>query len=210
MTIYKKIFKVLKKAGEALWWVVTVLLAVAIMFIMAAKIKGEIPYVFGYSVMHIVSGSMEDTIPEGTYILIKKTDPSEIRKGDIICFYSDDPNIKGLPNTHIVVEEPIPGENGIEFVTKGEANPLPDKETAKGDKLIGKHIKNLDALTSFSKFLDGSGIFIVSTVLLVLCSVFMVASAFLKIKKASSDESEGHADEAQTKKIEIDTQNREP
>ena len=205
MTIDKKMLKIFKKAVEALWWAVTVILAVAIVFIMAAKLRGEVPYFFGYSVMNIVSGSMEDTIPEGTYILIKKTGPSEIRKGDIICFYSDDPKIKGFPNTHIVVEDPIQGENGLEFVTKGEANPVPDKETAKGDKLIGKYIKNLDALTSFSKFLEGNGIFIVSIVLLVLCSVFMVASAFLKIKQDSSDDSEGHADEAQTNKIEIDT-----
>ena len=106
---------------------------------MASKIRGEIPYFFGYSVMNIVSGSMEDTIPEGSYILIKKVDATEVRNGDIICFYSDDPAIKGYPNTHKVVEDPIYGENGIEFVTKGDANPRKDDYTAKGDKLIGRH-----------------------------------------------------------------------
>jgi signal peptidase I len=138
MNITEKIFKIFKKAAVVLWWSFTVLLMFTIIAIMGAKMKGKIPYFFGYSVMNIVSGSMEDTIPQGSYILIKKTDPSEIRKGDIICFFSDDPAIKGFPNTHTVVEDPIVGENGIEFVTKGEANLTKDEETAKGNKLIGK------------------------------------------------------------------------
>ena len=184
----KKILRILKKVAVTLWWTATVLLAVAIISIMAAKIKGEVPYFFGYSVMNIVSGSMGDTIPEGSYILIKKTDPSEIKKDDIICFYSDDPAIKGYPNTHIVIEDPIHGENGIEFVTKGEANPDKDPETAKGNKLIGKYITNLDWLTGLSRFLEGGGIIIICIVLTVLCSFCMVASILVKSSRKDPEQ----------------------
>ena len=154
---------------------------------MASKIRGEIPYFFGYSVMNIVSGSMEDTIPEGSYILIKKVDATEVRNGDIICFYSDDPAIKGYPNTHKVVEDPIYGENGIEFVTKGDANPRKDDYTAKGDKLIGRHVTNLNMLTDFSEMLEGKGIIIISTVLVVLCGAVMIASVFVNLSSKDSD-----------------------
>ena len=188
MNHVKKTLGFLKKIAVALWWSVTVLVFAAIIGILAAKIKGEIPYFFGYSIMNIVSGSMEDTIPEGSYILIQKTDPAEIRKGDIICFFSDDPAIKGYPNTHTVVEEPIRTENGLEFVTKGDANPLKDSVTAKGDKLIGRYVTRLDMLTSFTRALDGNGILIISVVLLVLCALCMVATAFLKVARTESED----------------------
>jgi signal peptidase len=204
MNITEKIFKIFKKAAVVLWWSFTVLLMFTIIAIMGAKMKGKIPYFFGYSVMNIVSGSMEDTIPQGSYILIKKTDPSEIRKGDIICFFSDDPAIKGFPNTHTVVEDPIVGENGIEFVTKGEANLTKDEETAKGNKLIGKYVTNLEWLTRLSRFLEGSTILLISTSLLVLCAVLMIASVFLKSKKDSDEESAEEADEIQADQTDID------
>ena len=188
MNRMKKLPVFFKKAASVLWWGITLLLAISIVTILAAKVKGEVPYFFGYSVMNIVSGSMEDTIPEGSYILIKKTDPSEIRKGDIICFYSDEPAIKGYPNTHTVIEEPIHGENGLEFVTKGDANPSKDDETAKADKLIGKHVKNLDLLTCFVDFLEEGGIVVISITLTLLCVICMVGTAFVKLTGKDPEE----------------------
>ena len=154
--------------------------------------------------MNIVSGSMEDTIPEGSYILIKKVDATEIRKGDIICFYSDEPAIRGYPNTHTVVEEPIYGENGIEFVTKGDANPRKDDYTAKGDKLIGRYVVNLNALTDFSNMLEGKGIVIISTVLVVLCVAVMAASVFANLSSKEQDE-ESATQDPQAKEQHSDT-----
>jgi signal peptidase I len=185
----KKLLGILKAIASVLWWTITLVVLAAVVGIMAKKIKGEIPYFFGYSIMNVVSGSMEDTIPEHSYILIQKTDPAEIRKGDIICFFSDDPAIKGFPNTHTVVEDPIHTEHGIEFVTKGDANPVKDSETAKGDKLIGRYVKRLDALTKFSRALDGGGMLIISSVLPALCAICMIASVCLKAGKGKDDES---------------------
>ncbi len=200
------VLNIFKKIAAVLWWGATILLVVAIVYIMGAKIKGEVPFFCGYSVMNIISGSMEDTIPEGSYILIKKTDATEIRKGDIICFYSDDPAIRGYPNTHTVVEDPIYGENGIEFVTKGDANPQKDTHTAKGDKLIGKYVLNLNMLTDFSKMLEGKGILIISTVLVGLCAAIMVASVFLNTSmKDSDDASEAQKQDAKKDQNGIDT-----
>ena len=107
--------KTVKRIFETLWWIAIVLLAVMMFSIMGAKIKGRVPQIFGYSVVNIISGSMEDTIPEGSYILVQNVAPEEVKNGDIICFYSSDPSISGLPNTHRVVEEPIIRDSGIEF-----------------------------------------------------------------------------------------------
>ncbi len=200
----QKLITIFKKIASISWWVATILVVIFIGYIMASKIRGEIPYFFGYSVMNIVSGSMEDTIPEGSYILIKKVDATEVRNGDIICFYSDDPAIKGYPNTHKVVEDPIYGENGIEFVTKGDANPRKDDYTAKGDKLIGRHVTNLNMLTDFSEMLEGKGIIIISTVLVVLCGAVMIASVFVNLSSKDSD-GESEQQEAQSQETHSDT-----
>lgn len=168
------------------WWGVVIGLALLLVSIIGAKLRGEVPRFFNYSIMQIVSGSMEDDIPTGTYILIKRVDASEIKENDIICFFSDDNLIQGYPNTHRVVEPPIQGENGLEFVTKGDANPIKDGVTAKEEKLIGRYVKNLDGLTAFTQLLEGKGMAIVMMVLMV-ASVGMVGySAFSKVKNENS------------------------
>ena len=148
--------KIIKRACAILWWTMVVLLALLLVKVIGAKLSGKVPTVFGYSVINIISGSMEDEIPKDSYILIREVDASEVSRGDVICFYSSDPRIYGLPNTHRVVEEPIVTDSGIEFVTRGDANPGNDVHTAKGDRLIGVYVKRLDGLTSFSSFLSGN------------------------------------------------------
>ena len=79
-----RILKAVKISAKVLWWSFTVLLVILLVNILGSKIRGKVPSVFGYSVVKIVSGSMEDTIPRGSYILIKKTPPEDVGTDDII------------------------------------------------------------------------------------------------------------------------------
>lgn len=188
LTDKKKTLKIIKTAASLLWWLVLLLLAALLVNIFAAKLSGRVPQVFGYSVMNIVSGSMEDEIPRGSYVLIKRVDAEEIKKGDVICFFSSDPNIYGIPNTHRVVEEPIVTDAGIEFVTRGDANPIPDGVTAKGDRLIGVYVKRLDGLTSFVKLLDGNTPIIIMGVLFVSIAAMFVYATLVGAKGEATPE----------------------
>ena len=186
-------FKLVQKIIRAAWWVLVILLVLLLVQVIGAKMQGKVPSVFGYSFVHIISGSMEDEIPRGSYILLKNVDASEVEKDDIICFYSSDPQIYGLPNTHRVVENPIVTEQGIEFVTRGDANAGNDKYHAMGDRLVGVYVKTLDTLTSFSEFLSGKTMIFVIIGLqfgifaLVACG--MVRS--VREKEKTNRESEG-------------------
>ena len=182
----KNVIKIIKRTLSSLWWLALGLLVVLLVNIFGAKLSGDVPSIFGYSVMDIVSGSMEDTIPKDTYILIKKVAPEEIEKDDIICFYSTDSKIYGFPNTHRVVEEPIVTADGIEFITKGDANPVNDTETAKGDKLIGVYVKKLNGLTSFVNLLSINNIFFV-IICLQICVAIMAGYAYMLSKKNKND-----------------------
>ncbi len=148
----------------SLWWLVVALLAIVLISVLGAKFKGEVPNICGYSVMRIVSGSMEPEISTGEYILVKKTPPHEIEQGQIISFYSEDKAIYGLPNTHRVVER-VNTESGLEFVTKGDASPINDTVNAKEEKLIGVYVAKLEWLTRLSGALNGNGMFILFIVL---------------------------------------------
>jgi hypothetical protein len=88
-----------------------------------------------------------------------------------------------------VVEEPISTESGIEFITKGDANPVNDFETAKGDNLIGVHVKNLDGLTAFSNALSKNFI-LIAIICLQICIITVAAYAFAASKKKGTTSSD--------------------
>ena len=172
-----KICNAVKVGSSITWWSVLILLALLLVSVFSAKISGKVPSVFGYSVIHIVSGSMEDEIPKDSYILIKKTAPDKVKRDDIICFYSTDPIICGIPNTHRVVEDPILEDGKYYFVTQGDANPAPDKVRAEGDRLIGVYVTRLVGLSAFAGALDGGALIIIIIVLQIAMLGMVVYSA---------------------------------
>ena len=89
-------------------------------YIMVCGCIGKTASIFGYSVLKVVSGSMEPSIHEGDYIYIKRTDTDSLKAGDIISFYSQDDSIKGEINTHRISAVLSDGT----FVTKGDANKI--------------------------------------------------------------------------------------
>ncbi len=209
-----KVIKVVKLTLSVVWWIVLVLLALLLVNILGAKLRGEVPKVFGYSVMHIISNSMGETIPEGSYILIKETDPEDIKKDDIICFLSDDPTIYGFPNTHRVVEDPIFTDIGIEFVTRGDANHGNDTVTAKSDRLVGRYVKTMGGLKSFSDMLDSGGLIAIMGVLLVAMSIIFLYSWLIKLKEETGSATTNSDKNGQNVKISLEKdkeseQNRE-
>ena len=171
----QKAKKIIDTTVKIVWWVFLVLLIALIVCIVSAKIKGKVPKVFGYSVVVITTGSMGDTFPVGTYILIKETSPEDIKENDIICFYSEDPGIYGHPNTHRVTKV-IESNGKYEYITKGDANAVEDNITAKRDKLIGKYVQKLDSLTWLSEAIKSEGmVFVFGGMFVVTAGVIVVA-----------------------------------
>lgn len=182
-----KFKRILKTASSAVWWCALILIFIMTVSIIGAKMRGRVPTVLGYSIMYVVSGSMEDEIPQGSYILIKTEKPEEVKINDVICFYSSDPAIYGIPNTHRVVEEPIVTDSGIEFVTRGDANVANDLVNARGDMLIGVYVKTLVALTALANAISGNTLAFVFVGLLIAI-IGMTAYSVVLAKKSSKDE----------------------
>lgn len=146
---------VAKKAVIGVLTAVLAALTALVVYIMVCNSQGKAASLFGTSVLKVVSGSMEPSIHEGDYIIVRKTDISKLREDDIICFYSNDSAIYGLPNTHRIVKVL---DNG-NFVTKGDANQSEDSVTVSADRIIGKYtgkaafIKWINSFASLKKLI---------------------------------------------------------
>ena len=111
---------------------------------------------------------------------------------NIICFYSDDPSIKGYPNLHRVVKPPIQVGDKYEYITKGDANAIEDSVTAKSDNLIGKYVKVMDGLTNLSEAMNSKGMLVFVMTLCVLSVGIIAAIVVIKSKDQtdSTDQTE--------------------
>jgi signal peptidase I len=185
MTKTKKIIDLVLKIS---WWVVFTLLFLLAISIVSAKVKGEVPKVFGYSVIKITTPSMQKTIPVNSYILIKETEPKDIKEQDIICFYSEDKKIYGYPNTHRVVSV-IESNGEYEYVTKGDSNAIEDSVNAKGENLIGKYIKTLDGVTFISNTIQSKDMAIVFVIMFITSLAIVIASVIIKPNKETKNQS---------------------
>ncbi|MCQ2471841.1 MAG: signal peptidase I [Clostridia bacterium] len=136
-TVFKRVMSVITA--------LSFLLGFAIFVSVLRANKGEVPSVLGYSVMRVRTGSMEPTLGTGCIIIAKKTAPEQLKVGDIISFYSTDPDpqINGQVETHRIVEKHslITGEK--EFITKGDANTADDAAPVLQMNIIGRVIFNL-------------------------------------------------------------------
>ena len=166
--------KIIDKAFSITWWALLLMLFSLIIGIVSAKMNGEVPKLFGYSVVKVISPSMGDNIPVGSYVIIKEIKPEDVKERDIICFYSDDPAIKGYPNLHRVIQPPIQVGDKYEYITKGDGNSHEDSVTAKSDKLIGKYVRTMDGLTKLTDT-DNTQWMLIFVLALAFLSVGMVA-----------------------------------
>lgn len=109
--------KVIKRSIDVIFIILIVLLAIYGILKLTNKV----------GIYKVQTGSMEDGIHVGDYILIYKT--KNIKKNDIVTFEKDEGFI-----THRVVKI-----NGDKLITKGDANNTEDEEI-NIDKVIGKTI----------------------------------------------------------------------
>ena len=112
-----KIGKKAKLIGKIAFYTVFVVLSLLVVGMIFSKMSNRIFFVGGKSTIWVMTDSMEDTIPAQSYILVRKAQASDVRVGDVITFYSDDPALRGNLNTHRVVEIK---DGGNSFVTKGD------------------------------------------------------------------------------------------
>ena len=113
----------------------TVLVVIVVIFaILLAGVR-----LFGVQVYSVISGSVEPDYPVGSFIYVKKIDPTEIEVNDVITYVL--PN--DTPSTHRVIR--IDEENQL-FYTKGDANKTEDGAPVHFKNLIGTPVFKIPLL----------------------------------------------------------------
>ena len=129
-------------------------------------LKSEVPNVFGFSILKVISGSMEPTIKIDDYIIIQKRNDYKI--GDIITYKDKNDNLV----THRIIKI------SKEVITKGDKNNVQDeainKDMIKGKVLliIPNYFKNINTIY-------------IILLLFILFIVGCIITAFIPDKKRS-------------------------
>lgn len=169
-----------------------VIIAVSVLLMLTSLLRrsDQIPNLFGYSALRVLTGSMEPTYPVDSLLIVKVTDPSEVQVGDVISFYSTDPQLEGAVNTHRVIEVREEG-NTIWFITKGDAAAEIDPHETPGSHLIGKVVGCSMFFGKAARLLANPAVFIplliVSAGLLLGTSLRDTVRSAKAIKKAEDD-----------------------
>lgn len=154
--------------------------------------RGKVPYVFGYRVLKVVSGSMRPAIPNGTCILIKKPVPGGISVGDIITFVSDDPEIQGFYNTHRVVEITENTDGTPIYITQGDAYDTPDPYPVYEEDIVGIYQRELpfgrQMFRAIRFITDRTNYFILVIVPLLLCCLSYLKQLFRALRGEEKEE----------------------
>ena len=192
----KKAFKVLRKVLSYIEWTILVVGAIILVYIFFNTLQGKAVNLFGYNVLHVVTGSMEPTISTDEYVFVKETDTKELKKEDIIAYYSEESDVKGLPVIHRIVDVLPDGR----FKTKGDANETSDVLPVRGDQVIGKYRGRVRLLNFISSFMDFRKILMLFVIIpMFLASIYEVKSIWKLTKKVRED---SKSDEDKMKKNE--------
>ena len=185
-----------ERLGKVLVGVIIVLALVC--FVLAFKIiSGKDASLFGFKIYHIMTGSMEPTVPVGSDILVKAVDPETLEVGDVISFVSRDDAIYGYVNTHRIKQIERQSDGKLYFLTKGDANGTVDSVLVCQDDIKGKMLLHwhLGTLSMFYKFLHTGPGFMTVIALPLLVISWSFISKFRRELAAMEDDDEDGDDE---------------
>ena len=169
--------------------VVIIALALFVLLSVVLTRRGDTPNVLGFSAFRVVSGSMRPELQDDNLIVIKRVAPDKIEVGDIISFYSPDPELRGAVNTHRVTAVAEEGGQYV-FTTKGDANMIEDKYGVRGDEVLGKVVLVSALLGKLSRLAANPLVFIPLILVPLLAILLTNLVRTVRLAKEAAQEEE--------------------
>ena len=188
-----------KKIVFAIINIISILVIAAAVFVLLVVLltsPGKPPSIMGYTVLRITTGSMAPAYDVDTMIVVKKAEPSQIREGDVITFYSTDPALEGSLNTHRVVSISREGD-GYVYVTKGDNNNVVDAYDVPSENFLGKVVGSSMILGKLSSLCANPLVFI--PIILVPLAIILISNLVRTVtytRKLMKDEERAAIEEA--------------
>ena len=181
---------ILKLISTIISWTVFVLLlivaALLLYYFVATRIyasKGS-GYEPKFGLYTIISGSMTPNINVYDVVVDVRVDnPEDIEIGDVITFYSDDPQVGGGTITHRVISI-VKDENGeYSYQTKGDYNLIEDDSLVPFNKIVGKVALRIPQLGRVQFFLASSMGWLTIIMAIALLIIFNSFRKLYKLKQ---------------------------
>lgn len=155
------------------FYFVLVLLILCVFFIKNSS-GGAPTTICGFSMMQVLTGSMETEIPQGSLIVTRHVDPASLEVGDDITYMVS----STTTITHRIIEimETYADTGERAFITQGVCNAEPDKDPVAAVNVVGKVIFHSYVLGQILKFIQQNWI-----VLLILLVLFVALFHSLKV-----------------------------
>ena len=145
----------------------TIVFVVASLIIQKFALKEEIPNVFGYKILQVMSGSMSGEFETGDTILIKEIkNEGDLKIGDVITYRIK----KNTMVTHRIVNITKIGEK-LNYTLKGDANNTEDSEKVTFSNVEGIYVRKLKLIGKLINFMQkpyGMVIIFMTPILLIL------------------------------------------
>ncbi len=172
-----------KSILSAIEWLLLAVSFGLVVYAFVCTARGKAVTVAGYSLLHVITGSMEPTISTGDYVIVKKEDTEALKVGDIVAYYTKDPQICGRPVIHRIHEIKDDGT----FVTWGDANPVPDPLEVYPEQILGRYTRRSFLFNWLSSFSDPRKLLL----LMVSVPIFLISiyeagtlAKLIKIKRS--------------------------
>lgn len=187
MKIVKKITSII----SAILFIICLLLLLLVVATPKDATGNKRVNVAGYSIMNVLTGSMEPTYQVGDIVVIKATNPDELKKDDVITFISSDPDLKGQAVTHRIINiEEKTGQK--KFETKGDNNKVADETLVTQDKVLGKVQFKIPFVGKAVNFMqtNRAAFFLIIILPMLVIMAFEVKDIILIARSGDDDESE--------------------
>ena len=168
----------MRKAVNRISTILLIIVLLLTLILFGARVIGFKPYA-------VLSGSMTPEYPVGSIVYTKHCEPNEIREGDVITFMKNETTVV----THRVVSVED-NDNGLCFVTKGDANADNDAGAVHEKNVIGKVAFSIPLLGYLSNYISTTpGCYIAGiVVLIILFLAFVPDLLFAKEDKKGKKE----------------------
>lgn len=134
----------------------------------------EVPGLFGYKPLIILTDSMKQTFKYGDLIIAKDVSVSELEDGDIIVYKLDDVVIA---NRIVEIKDDAPN---IQFITKSDNNRSLEQEVIDADDVEGKYVKKIPGLGNILLLLNKP--FFVVFITIVILVILLFNCNFMQFK----------------------------
>jgi signal peptidase len=147
--------------------------------------KSKPKLIYGYSLLTVLTSSMQDVLPQGSMLLVKQVDINTIKIGDDITFMKNETTYVTHRVVDIIENFDDTGERG--FQTKGVNNPMPDDDIVYAGHVLGVvvfHVPHLGKIAEvFTENILIFAVMIGLSIVLVIALRYTLAPAPKKKKK---------------------------